>query len=205
MTEDDSLAHRIGEPYLLFMVFAAVGVGTVLVRPNVRLMLLWVVLVLLSVLFRSVHRVEFTFSSSSLLRGALLGLVISVPVLAFLSDQLHTFTERLYATEDVVLLFYQICFVSAPAEEYFFRGIVHSRKGSWVSSGLYAVAALLYFLPHAPLLALGVAVVMGVLGFVYAYVCENHGLVASVACHVVLGFTLQVVPSIIATVRTMLA
>lgn len=205
MTERTSLAHRVGEPYFLFLMFVGVGLGTVLVDQNVRLTLLWAVLVLLSVLFRSAHQVEFTFSSSNLLRGALLGLVISVPVLVFLSDQLRSFTELLYATEDVVMLFYQVCFVSAPAEEYFFRGIVQSRKGAWVSSGLYAVAALLYFLPRAPLLALGVAVVMGVLGVVYAFVCENHGLVASVACHLVVGFTLQVVPSIIATVRTMLA
>jgi len=53
------------------------------------------------------------------------------------------------------------------------------------------------------LVALLVAVVMGALGVVYAYVCEQHGLVASVACHVVVGFTLQVMPSIIGSMRTM--
>jgi len=205
MTERTSLAHRIGEPYLLFLVFAGVGLGTILVYQNVRLAVLWAVLVLLCVLFRSAHEVRFTFSASSLWRGALLGLVISVPVLLFLSGHLRRFTERLYATDDVVLLFYQICFVSAPVEEYFFRGIVQSRKGSSVSSGLYAAAGLLYFLPHAPfLVAFVVALVMGVLGIVYAYVCDQHGLVASVACHVVVGFVLQVMPSLIATMQTML-
>ena len=206
MTERSSLRHHIGEPYLLFLVFAGVGLGTILVHQNVRLTVLWVVLVFLSVLFRSVQEVQFTFSASSLWRGALLGLVISVPVLAFLSGQLRSFAERLYAADDAVLLFYQICFVSAPVEEYFFRGIVQSRKGWLVSSGLYAAAGLVYFLPHTPfVVALIAAAVMGVLGLVYAYVCDQHGLTASVGCHVVVGLILQVMPSLVASLRTMLA
>jgi len=206
MNRQPSWADLVGEPYLLFLVFAGIGLGTILVPPGVRLTLLWVAMVLLSLLFRSVHQVEFAFSPPGVLRGGLLGLVISVPVLAVLSPQLSTFTERLYATESVLSLFHQICFVSAPVEEYFFRGVVQSRRGPSVSSGLYTLAVLLYFLPHAPVLvAFVVALAMGVLGVVYAYVGERHGLAASVACHVVVGFVLQVVPSLIGAARAMLS
>lgn len=193
------------EPYLLFLVFAGVGLGIVLLDQPTRLALLWVTLVALSLFYRSAHRVEIIFSLPSLARGALLGLVISVPLLAFLSAQLRQFTEDLYATQDIGLLFYQICFVSAPVEEYFFRGVVQGQRGSSVGTALYAATALVYFLPHDPLAAVLALVAMGLLGMLYGYVRDRHGLAAAIACHVVVGFVLQVVPSLLAAFRAMLS
>jgi len=205
MSKRVSARFPISEPYLLFLVFAGIALGTVLLQQAPRFALLWVTLVLLSLIYRSKHEVEVGFTLPGVGRGALLGLVISVPLLAFLSEQLRAFSERLYGTQDIVLLLYQVCFISAPLEEYFFRGIVQSQKGSSVSIALYAVTALLYFLPHAPLLATFIVfVALGVLGIVYSYVREHYGLAASVACHVVVGFILQVLPSLIASFRTML-
>ncbi len=196
----------VSEPYLLFLIFAGIALGTVLLQQSPRFALLWVTLVILSLLYRSKHEVEVGFSLPSVGRGALLGLVISVPLLAFLSEQLRAFTERLYGTQDIVSLFYQVCFISAPIEEYFFRGVVQGQRGSSVSIALYALTALLYFLPYAPLLATFIVfVALGVLGIVYSYVRERYGLAASVACHVVVGFVLQIAPSLIASLRLMLS
>ncbi|OGO05162.1 MAG: hypothetical protein A2Y73_04525 [Chloroflexi bacterium RBG_13_56_8] len=194
------------DPFLLYMIFLGVGLGTILLDQPVRLALLWTTLVALSIFYRSAHQVEIVFSLPSLGRGALLGLVISLPILAFLSEQLRLFNERLYATGNIVFLAYQVCFVAAPIEEYFFRGIVQSRRTSSVSTALYAAAALIYFLPHAPFLAtLLVAAAMACLGMVYGYICDRHGLIASVACHVVVGFVLQVVPSLLQALRVALS
>lgn len=194
------------EPYFLFLIFAGVGVGTILLQQPVRLALLWTTLLILCVLHGGGHKLEMSFSLPGIGRGMLLGLVISLPLLAFLSDQLRIFAERLYDTADLVALFYQVCFVSAPVEECFFRGVVQDSKGSSVSIAMYSGAALLYFLPHAPLLATFIVfVAMGMLGIVYAYVRDQYGLAASVACHVVVGFILQVVPSLIAAFRMMLS
>jgi membrane protease YdiL (CAAX protease family) len=206
MSRRASARATLSEPYLLFLVLVGIGLGTISVRQPVRLALLWVALVALSVIYRSHHEVDVGFSLPSLGRGALLGLVISVPLLAFLAGQLRAFNERLYDTADIVLLLYQVCFISAPLEEYFFRGIMQSQKGSSVAIGLYAVLALLYFLPHAPLLATFIVfVAMGILGIVYGYVREHYGLAASVGCHVVVGFVLQVAPSLISSLRSMLS
>lgn len=195
----------VSEPYLLFLIFAGIALGTVLLRQAPRFALLWVTLVVLSLLYRGKHEVDIGFSLPNVGRGALLGLVISVPLLAFLAEPLRAFSEGLYGTRDVVYLFYQVCFISAPLEEYFFRGIVQSQRGSSASIGLYALTALLYFLPYAPPLATFIAfVALGVLGIVYSYVREHYGLAASLACHVVVGFVLQVLPSLIASLRTML-
>lgn len=196
-TERDPL-----DPRVLLLIFVAIGVGTVLLDQSPRLALLWTSLVLMSVYYRGHRQVPTDLTLRNVGRGALLGAIISVPLLAFLAEQLANFTERLYATRDPVLLLYQVCFISAPIEEYFFRGIVQGRLGSSMSIGLYAVVPLVYFLPHTPVLvAFIVFVAMGVLGIVYAYVREHHGLAASTACHVVVGFVLQVMPSLIAALR----
>ena len=200
--------YSITEPYSLFLVFVAIGLGTIPLDQPARLALLWSTLVVLSVLYRGHRDIELDFSLAGVGRGALLGLVISVPLLAFLADQLRVFTERLYASNDVVSLLYQICFISAPVEEYFFRGVVQSARGSSVGVTLYALTALLYFLPvpRVPFLVVCIVfVAMGVLGIVYGYVRDRYGLAASIACHVAVGLVLQVLPTLIVTVRVMLS
>ncbi|MFP3896991.1 MAG: CPBP family intramembrane glutamic endopeptidase [Anaerolineales bacterium] len=194
------------DPRFLFLIFVAIGVGTVLLDQSPRLALLWTSLLLMSVYYRGHREVATGLTLRNIGRGALLGAIISVPVLAFLSEQLGTFNERLYATRDPVLLLYQVCFISAPMEEYFFRGIVQSRLGSSLSIGLYALVPIIYFLPHVPILVTFIVfVAMGALGIVYAYVREHYGLAASTACHVVAGFVLQVMPSLIAALRLVLS
>jgi len=193
------------DPYLLFLVFAGVGIGTVLLDPPVRLTILWVTLALLSILHHGKQPIDLAFTLGDVAKGALLGLVIAVPLLAFLSGQVRLFTERLYDTRDTLLLFYQICMVSAPVEEAFFRGVLQQDKGSSASIALYAVTALLYFLPHVPLLAAFIVfVAMGVLGIVYTSVYERYGLAASIASHVVIGFVLQLIPSLWSSLRGIL-
>ncbi|MCD6518429.1 MAG: CPBP family intramembrane metalloprotease [Anaerolineae bacterium] len=193
------------DPYLLFLLFIGVGLGTVLLPQPVRMAVLWTTLALLSVFYRGQYKVSLDFSLSALGRGALLGGVVSLPLLAFLSTQLQPFVERLYATQDIVALFYQICFVAAPVEEYFLRGVLRETKGASISIALYAVTALLYFLPHAPVLASLIMLVgMGLFGLVYNYVRERYGLAAAIACHVVVGFFLQVMPSVLKALRLVL-
>jgi len=194
------------EPYFLYAIFVGVGLGSLLLDQSARLALLWTALVLLSAFYRGNHDIETDFTLASVGRGALLGLVISVPILAFLSTQLRLFAERLYATNDIVLLFYQVCFISAPVEEYFFRGIIQDSKGATAGIALYALTALLYFLPHAPLLiVLIIFAAMAILGIVYSYVRERYGLFASIACHVAAAGILLVAPTFIETIRAMLS
>lgn len=194
------------DPYFLGAIFVGVGLGTVLLEQRVRLALLAVTLAALCLVYRAKSSVALDFSPAALGRGAFLGLVIALPLLAFLSEQLRLFTERLYATRDVVQLFYQICFVSAPLEECFFRGVLQKEKGLSVGITASAVAALVYFVPHVPIVVTLITfVALGSLGIVYAYIFERHGLTASIACHVVVGFILQVMPLIIEWARMTLS
>jgi len=194
------------EPYFLFMILAALGLGTLMLEQPARLALLWTALAVFGVFYRSGQKVEMSFSLPSVGRGLLLGLVIAVPLLAFLSGPLRSFNETLYGTSDVVYLFYQVCFVSAPVEEFFFRGILQQSKGLSVSTGLYGLTLLLFFLPHTPILvALLVFLALGILGLAYGYVAEKHGLSAAIACRLVVGLLVQVSPSLFVVLRKLFA
>ncbi len=190
------------EPYFLCMIVAAVGLGTLMLKQVPRHALLWTTLALLSLVYRSGRKVEMSFSPASAGRGALLGLVIALPLLAFLSGPLRSFNETLYGTSDVTMLFYQVCFVSAPVEEYFFRGILQQSKGLTVSAGLYGLMVLVLFLPHTPfLVALVVFAALGGLGLAYGYIAEAHGLSAAMACRLVVAVLVQVFPSLFVVLR----
>lgn len=206
MNRDTPLARYLREPYMLYLVFVGVGLGTALMDQHVRLGLLSALLILLSVLYRGQERVESDYQLANVGRGALLGLVLSLPILAFLAEPLRVFTERLYGTSDVVFIFYQVCLISAPVEEYFFRGIVQPRGGASIALALYAAVPLIYFLFHAQIVAaLLVFVGMGLVGMLCGYVREQYGLAAAIACHTVIVFVMQVLPSAIHAGRAMFA
>lgn len=193
------------EPLLLFYVFVGVGLGTVALPQDTRLAVLWTTLALLTLLRWSREGVKMDLTAPAVGRGALLAGVISLPLLALLPRQLQIFTERLYGTHQVVFLFYQVCFVSAPVEEAFFRGVILEDRGSSMAAGLYAAAVLLIFAPHVPIpVALLIAFAAALMGLVYGYVCEHYGLAAAIACHVVSGLMLQVMPSLIDVLHTLL-
>jgi len=195
---------RAPHPTYLFLAFVAVGLGTVTLRQPVRLAILWSTLALLGVIYRSLHEVPSGFSPGNVGRGAVFGAVIALPVLVFLAEPLRAFSERLYGTPDAVMIFYQACFVAAPVEEYFFRGILQPRLGSSLSLGLYVVAALIFFVPHTPFVAaLLAAVGLGIVGIVCSGVSAQYGLAAALACHIVVAFLLQVAPSLIAPLRAL--
>jgi len=46
-----------------------------------------------------------------------------------------------------------------------------------------------------------VFLVLGLLGMVYSYVRDRYGLAASIACHVTVGFLVQVLPSLLYSMR----
>jgi membrane protease YdiL (CAAX protease family) len=194
------------EPWFLVAAFLGVGLGTILLEQRARMALLWATLAVLGIIARGHRGGPVSLDPSAVGRGALLGLVIALPLLAFLANPLRAFTERLYASSDIVFLLYQVCFVAAPAEEVFFRGVIQDGTSLLTSLLLYAAAMLVLTLPHAPILvALLYAGAMGGLGIVYAYTYERYGLAASTACHVLVGLLLQVAPSAIEWARIVLS
>lgn len=194
------------DAYVLLLITGAVALGTVMLRPDLRLAIIWATLALGCVVYLSLQPIQADLSLSKVGRGALLGAVISLPILALLPDELRLFAERLFLSENPVTLFYHICFVAAPLQEIVFRGIVWEQKGQRAALILFLALIVLLFAPHVPLVVTLILLLgYGLMAVVLGYVREQHGLAAAVACHVVAGLLLLVMPALIAAVRLMLA
>ncbi len=204
MSQGTPRQGALPEPYLLFLALAGVGVATLPLAQPARLAVLFVAMAALAVGYGSGRVVELRLSAGAVWRGALLGLVISLPVLAFLPGQLRQFNERLYGTTDVVMIFTRPAWWPLRSRSSF-SAASWRRAGPSASVGLYAAMGLIYFAPHAPFLAVvTVTLAMALLGLAYTHIQESHGLAAATACHLVAAFVLQVWPSLLGSLRLIL-
>jgi len=203
--KEQTQTHNGVDPYLAFLVFAGLGLGTWAIDPELRLTILWIALGIAVLFYAEDERLELDYSLPNLGRGALLGLILSLPLLIFLKDPLHAMALQLFATNDVLALFHRLIFIAAPIEEVFFRGYLQQERGLLPGIGAYALAGLIYWLPSTPLLALLIiTAAMAVLGGIYGYVRRRYGLTASIGCSMVVYFVLMVCPGLIDAIIEML-
>jgi membrane protease YdiL (CAAX protease family) len=190
-------SRRDFDPYFAYLIFVGVGLGSLQVNPEVRLTLLWSTLLALSLIYAGRKPVATQYSLANLGRGAIVGLIISVPFLLAARGVLNASSTRLFPMPSQAALFQALIFVSAPIEELYFRGVLQRERGLLNGAVLYGLAGAVFFLPvfrGLALILLAVVLSMGLLGFVYGYVCNQYGLGASIACHAVVNFFLLFLP-----------
>ena len=193
-------SRRDFDPYFAYLIFVGVGLGSLQVNPEVRLTLLWSTLLALSLIYASRKPVAARYSLANLGRGAIVGLIISLPFLLAARGVLNASSTRLFPMPSQAALFQALIFVSAPVEELYFRGILQRERGLLNGAVLYGLAGAVFFLPvfrGLALILLAVVLSMGLLGFVYGYVCNQYGLGASIACHAVVNFFLLFLPPVL--------
>lgn len=193
-------SRRDLDPYLAYLIFAGVGLGSLQVNPEVRLTLLWSTLLALSLIYAGWKPVTTRYSLANLGRGAIVGLIISLPFLLAAKGVLNASSTRLFPMPSQAALFQALTFVSAPVEELYFRGVLQRERGLPSAAVLYGLAGAVFFLPvfrSFALILLAVVLSMGLLGFVYGYVCNQYGLAASIACHAVVNFVLLFLPPVL--------
>jgi hypothetical protein len=69
------------DPYFAYLIFMGVGLGSLQVSSEVRLTLLWSTLLALSLIYAGWKPVKTRYSLANLGRGAIVGLIISLPFL----------------------------------------------------------------------------------------------------------------------------
>ena len=197
-------SRRDLDPYFAYLIFVGVGLGSLQVNPEVRLTILWSTLLALSLIYAERKPVAARYSLANLGRGAIVGFIISLPFLLAARGVLNASSTRLFPMPSQAALFQALAFVSAPVEELYFRGILQRERGLFSAAVLYGLAGAVFFLPifvfeglTLILLLLTVVLSMGLLGFVYGYVCNQYGLGASIACHVVVNFVLLFLPPVL--------
>lgn len=186
------------DAYLSFAIFGAVGLATWPLGQLLRMTLLWLALLAVTLVYASGRRIEVTYTVSGIGRGAVAGLLISLPATILVRDFLLATSQRLFPVDSAVSLLWGLVLVMPAVEALYFRGLLQREKGLWPSVLLYAAAGAIYFLPstladYLPVLAALVGV-MAVLGFVYSYVRALYGFAASLACQGIVHFVLFVAP-----------
>jgi membrane protease YdiL (CAAX protease family) len=193
-------SRRDLDPYFAYLILVGVGLGSLQVNPEARLTLLWSTLLALSLIHTGRKPVTARYSLANLGRGAIVGLIISLPFLLAARSVLTEMSVRLFPMPSQAALFQALTLVSAPVEELYFRGILQRERGLLSAAVLYGLAGVVFFLPvfrGFVLILLAVVLSMGLLGFVYGYVCNQYGLEASIACHAAVNFALLFLPPVL--------
>jgi membrane protease YdiL (CAAX protease family) len=185
------------DPLLTFLVYAVVGLGTWKIDMEARLIILWLVLLGVCLIYAEERAFATQYGLANLGRGAVVGLVISLPLLLLAKDALKATSARLFPGASQPVLFQNLVLLAAPIEGLYFRGYLQRERGLVVAALLYGLGQGVLFLPALggfPAVLAAVVVAMALLGFVYSYVCQLYGLSASVSCHAVVNLILLVLP-----------
>ncbi|NLS76025.1 MAG: CPBP family intramembrane metalloprotease [Chloroflexi bacterium] len=184
-------------PYISLLLLVAIGVGTWKLEQPLRQTVLWLALLLAALVYVEARPVRASFSWTNVGWGVLIGVVASVPFMAFGWSRLPEFVATILGTSDGLLLFYQLVLVAAPLEELYFRGFVQRELGLPISIALYALVALVFFLPVPGLRIGDLALVVGlyaIIGLVQSYVYRRLGLSAAIASRVTINLLALVLP-----------
>ena len=185
------------DPYRTFLIFAVIGLGTWRIGGEARLLILWLVLLAVCLIYAEEKAIAMQYGLVNLGRGAVVGLVISLPLLLLAQDALKTTSARLFPLESRVALFQNLVLLAAPIEGLYFRGYMQRERGLVSAALLYGLSQGVLFLPGLsgfPAVLIAVVVATALLGFVYGYVCQRYGLSASMSCHAVVNLVLLFVP-----------
>jgi membrane protease YdiL (CAAX protease family) len=202
------LGAWILNPYLSFLLLIGVGMATLRVDYELRLALLWLVLLALVLLYAETGRLKADYSLLNLARGALLGTVVALPFFLFAKDFFYATASRLYRVENLQVLVERAVFLVPLLEESFFRGLVQRERGLRDGALLFGLMQVLYFFPEVsafPLVIASMFVGMTLLGLLYGYMHQRYGLTASIGCHVAVNSVLLVFPSLLKAIGALLA
>ena len=184
-----------------FLVYAGLAVATTFtVDTEARQVILWCGLLALNLVYTHKLRIDLTHPFSDLGRGAVAGLIISLPVLLLFQPELTAVSPQLLPPQTQPALFLSMVLVAPFLEEIFFRGLLQRQHGLIAGALSYGAFLVLFFLPGlVAFAAVGVAVALtGVLlGLIYGYVNERYGLTAGMACHAVVNLMIFFLPVLI--------
>lgn len=196
------------DPYFAYLVFLAVGVGTLRLEADARLTILWTALLAVSLYYIESQPLGSNYKLANVWRGAAAGGGVSLLFLLFAHQTLAAAAGQLFPFVGLPALFRALVLLAAPIEELYFRGILQREKGLLAAVALYSVGEVALYLPVTigyPAVLVGVVLGAGLLGFVYGYVYDRYGLSASTACHATVNLVLWFLPALWAQIVAALA
>ena len=143
---EDDLPVRSFDPVYPFLLYLALGFGTLYVNLNVlaRYTILWTVLIVMGTLYSllDTSRDPETLSPAAMGWGFSIGLVFSLPLLILVGSGLSSLSTALFPDAGTALLFQSLAVVGPIGETLFFRGAVLDRRGFTSSVIAAAISSL---------------------------------------------------------------
>jgi membrane protease YdiL (CAAX protease family) len=195
-------------PYLAFFLLLGVGVATFRLEHQLRLTVLWLLLLGIVLLYAETGRLKASYSLLNLARGALLGLIVALPLYLFVRDFFQGTAVWLYGVSDWQVLLERAAILVPIVEGVFFRGMVQRERSLLDGAILFAVAQGLYVVHAAsqfPVVVVSIVLGMGLIGVLYGYLNDRYGLTASIACHAAVNMVLFVLPALAERVNDILS
>jgi membrane protease YdiL (CAAX protease family) len=196
-------AHRTRlDPLYLLALYIALGLGTLVIEPETRYAVLWVILAAVGALLTLVdpEKPPDPITGPNLIWGLGIGLVIGLPLLILTGPGLADTSRLLFPDASPAMLLMALVFAVPLSETLFFRGALQERHGlalSIVGAGLSTV--LLYWpaASSSPIYLIAVAVFYTVLAGIYSFIRDRYGLAAAYLCQVTINLMLIFLPRLI--------
>lgn len=213
-TEKTQGAKRVSyrgasDPLFGFIIAAALSIGLTPLLPDsveLRYTLAWGALAgvsVLSWLFGNMERIDQE-RPENLGWGLLYGLLLGIPFLVFLSQQiLAPTTDRLFPGMSAGSLLAFLVFVMPLAETLFFRGLLQGPLISWIVGLLATLWNIVLFFPvmwqsitDHQAVAVVIVLLLLMTNLLYVYVRERNGLASAWICQIVTNLIILYIPSL---------
>jgi len=189
------------DPLFGLLLAAAISIGLTPVvdtDPDLRYTIVWGMLALFGVmawLFGNAERIGED-DPLNLVWGGVFGLILSIPVLAFVGGSLTDLTNSMFEAMQIGTVLAYLIFVMPLAETLFFRGLLQPPRTFWLTALLCTAWQLVLFFPlinsgPLPLIA-GIVFLMA--NLLYGYVFDRNGLAAAWVCQITVNLTLLFLP-----------
>ena len=165
---------------------------------DLRYTLVWGMLALFGVvawLLGSADRIEEE-DPINLAWGTVFGLILSIPVLAFVGNNLTEISERMFPGLGTGTVLAYLMFVMPLSETLFFRGLLQTSRALWLPAIICTIWQFVLFLPQVNRgpLPLILALVMLMANILYGYVRNRNGLAAAWICQMTVNLVLLFFP-----------
>ena len=193
-------AQRAVRPTLVYLVFVAIGLGTWGLAQDTRVLALWSVLLLGSLILGAGRgSLRVGYSLPELARGVIFGLVLGLPIALLAPAALAVTAERLFSGARPEALLLRLVLVAPVVEGVYFRGFLQPAVGLGIAALLYGLAGLVLFFPPAlgfPAVLVTIAAVLTVFGLIYGVIAERYSVAASIACQAAVALCLWILPKL---------
>jgi len=199
----EAVARRRLDPIFGYLLFWALGVGTLSLNTEVRHLVMWLLLLVLGLALTLIdtNRPIGPVRALNLTWGIGLGFIIGLPLLITMAQGLSQVSMALFPYDDLSSLFQVLVFVGPMGETLFYRGAMQSERGLVTAALTAGLGSLILYLPafSEGIMLLIIAVTISTaLAAVFGYVRTRYGLGAAYAGQVITNVMLLFIPRLLA-------